>query len=94
MKRLLNFRQGKGVMAATYLEQFHNLIEGATHMGASAGLHAGLVVEVADEMQIDIIQASHAEMMAAQAAVKDRFLATSFLLKLRQIKERTSDRGY
>jgi hypothetical protein len=41
MRRLVTFQQGKGVPAATYLEQFQNLVNVATYTGESAGLHAG-----------------------------------------------------
>jgi hypothetical protein len=68
------------VTAATYLEQFQNLVEVATHTGASAGLHAGIVIDIAAEMRIDLTQASRDETIATQTAAKERYLATSFLL--------------
>jgi hypothetical protein len=68
------------VTAATYLEQFQNLVEVATHTGASAGLHAGIVIDIATKKQIDLTPASRDETIATHAAAKERFLATSFLL--------------
>jgi hypothetical protein len=80
MRQIVNFQQRKGMTAAAYLEQFQNLVEVATHTGASAGLHAGIVVEISEEMQVDLTQATRAKIMATQAAAKERFQATSFLL--------------
>jgi hypothetical protein len=68
------------VTAATYLEQFQNLVEVATHTGASAGLHAGIVIDIATKKQIDLTPASRDETIATQAAAEERFLETSFLL--------------
>jgi Zinc knuckle len=67
--------------AATYLEQFQNLVEVASHTRASAGLHDRVVIDVASEMGVDLTSASRDETIAIQTVAKERFLATTFLLK-------------
>jgi hypothetical protein len=73
MRQLATFQQGKGVTVATYQEQFQNFVEVASHMGASEGLHAGVVVEVAAEMGINCPMSAEMKLLLHQQPQRSDF---------------------
>ena len=79
-RRLYVLQQGKFMTAATYQEQFMNMVDAINATGGYLGVHESTVKEVALTENKDLLTVTNAEKRALTTKAKEKYLATAFLL--------------